>query len=322
MRHMLTLDATIVIVGVPTALGGHLSGMEHSPADLRALGLVAAIRDRPLLEDATIRDAGDLTIEPGFVPDPDPRAKNRARICEFLPRERDLVARVLALPNGEVAVEGTVGAAPGPRLLIVGGDCTAHAGAMAGLRRSRPDQRLAIAWFDAHGDFNTPDTTPSGNVWGMPFAMLCGRGDPDLVAASDGPTVMEAHAALIGGQVLDETESRAIATSAVAQFGSGMLATSAGMAALAAWAGAVAREVDALYIAFDMDCLDASGDWAVTMPEPGGLSLPTALAAVRTLATAIPLIGFGATAVTIANGDGPKTVRAIAQLAEAAFAPG
>ena len=40
----------------------------------------------------------------------------------------------------------------------------------------------ALAWFDAHGDFNTPDTTPSGNVWGMPFAMICGRGDPDLVA--------------------------------------------------------------------------------------------------------------------------------------------
>ena len=56
------------------------------------------------------------------------------------------------------------------------------------------------------------------------------------------------------------------------------------------------------------------------MPETGGLSLPTALAAVRTLASAIPVVGFGATAVTLANGDGPKTVDAIAQLAEAAFA--
>ena len=58
------------------------------------------------------------------------------------------------------------------------------------------------------------------------------------------------------------------------------------------------------------------------MPETGGLSLPTALAAVRTLASAIPVAGFGATAVTLANGDGPKTVDAIAQLAEAAFAIG
>ena len=310
---MLFMGAPIAMLGIPTALGGHLSGMEHSPADLRALGLIDAIAARPGLRGTAIHDAGDLSIKPGFVRDPDPRAKNRARICEFLPRQRDLVARILGPRDGQDP------AVAGPRLLIVGGDCTAHAGAMAGLRRARPDRRLAIAWFDAHGDFNTPDTTPSGNVWGMPFAMLCGRGDPDLVAAADGPTVMEAHAALIGGQVLDEIESRTLAASEIALFGAGMLGTDAGMAALDAWASVVAREVDALYIAFDMDCLDASGGWAVTMPEPGGLSLNTAIGAVQTLAAAIPLIGFGATAVTIANGDGPRTVDAIAGLAEAAF---
>ena len=52
-----------------------------------------------------------------------------------------------------------------------------------------PAPGSALAWFDAHGDFNTPDTTPSGNVWGMPFAMICGRGEPDLLAACDAPTV-------------------------------------------------------------------------------------------------------------------------------------
>ena len=77
-------------------------------------------------------------------------------------------------------------------------------GALAGLRAARPSARFAIAWFDAHGDFNTPDSTPSGNVLGMPFAMICGRGDPDLVAAAEGPTVEEADAALARGQVLDE----------------------------------------------------------------------------------------------------------------------
>ena len=181
--------------------------MEFAPAGLRALGLVDMLRAAPGLAGVEVRDVGDLAIEPGFRPDPDPRAKNRAEICAFLPRERDLVAAALG---------GADGAAT--RLLVLGGDCTAHAGAMAGLRAARPDARYAIAWFDAHGDFNTPDTTPSGNVWGMPFAMLCGRGDPDLVAACDGPTVMEQDAALFGGQVLDETESRMLASSRVAQF--------------------------------------------------------------------------------------------------------
>jgi len=303
----------IVIVGVPTSLGGHLSGMERTPAGLRELGLVAALRARPLLSGAELRDAGDLSIDPGFVVDDDPRAKNRTRICEFLPRERDLVT---------TAIGGDPAGPDMQRLLILGGDCTAHAGAMAGLRRAQRGRRLAIAWFDAHGDFNTPDTTPSGNVWGMPFAMLCGRGDPDLVAAADGPSVDESHAALLGGQVLDEAESRTIAASRIAHFGSGMLGTPAGIAALAGWAAAVGRDVDAIYLAFDLDCLDASGGWALTMPETGGLSLPTALAAVRTLGAAIPVAGFGATAVTLANGDGPKTVDAIARLAEAAFAAG
>ncbi len=307
---MLLMAAPIAMVGVPTALGGHLSGMEFSPAGLRALGLVEMLRARPSLAGADVRDAGDVAIDPGFRPDPDPRAKNRAAICTFLPRERDLVATTLGGPEGAAT-----------RLLIIGGDCTAHAGAMAGLRAARPDARQAIAWFDAHGDFNTPDTTPSGNVWGMPFAMLCGRGDADLVAAADGPTVMEQDAALFGGQVLDETESRMLASSRVAQFGAGMLGTKAGRAAVEGWARSVATRVDGIYIAFDMDCLDGAEGWAVTMPEPDGLALETAVAAIRVLAEAMPVVGFGPSGVTLANGDGPKTAAAAAVLAEAAFAP-
>ena len=111
----------------------------------------------------------------------------------------------------------------------------------------------------------------------MPFAMLLGRGDPDLVAAADGPSVAEEDAALLGAQVLDETESRMLAASRVATFGAGMLGDDAGMAALDGWARAVARRVDGIYIAIDMDCLDASGGWAVTMPEPDGLVLATAV---------------------------------------------
>ena len=141
-----------------------------------------------------------------------------------------------------------------PDSLVLGGDCTSHAGALAGIRRARPGIRLGLAWFDAHGDFNTPDTTPSGNVWGMPFAMACGRGDPDLVAAVDGPTVGETDAGLFGGQVLDETESRMLAASGVASFGAGMLADDAGRAAVAGWSAAVAGRIDGWYIAVDLDC--------------------------------------------------------------------
>jgi arginase len=298
----------IVVVGVPTALGGDGAGMEKAPEAARGLGLLDLLRARPGLAGVDISDAGDLPIEPGFRKDRDRRAKNRAQVAEFLPRERDLVARSLtAAPDG-------------PRLLVLGGDCTAHAGALAGLCRARPGATFAIAWFDAHGDFNTPDTTPSGNVWGMPFAMLLGRGDDDLVAAADGPTAAEEDAALLGGQVLDETESRMLAASKVAHFGAGMLSTNAGIAALAGWAASVAQRVEGIYIAIDHDVLDGAQGWAVQMPEPNGLSLETATRAVRTLAAAMPVVGFGATGLNFTGpGDGPRTVEAVAALAEAAL---
>lgn len=307
------MSRSIAIVGVPTALGGHLAGMERTPAGLRALGLIDKLRARPGLATAKVVDAGDLRIEPGFRHDPDPRAKNRVLICEFLPREAELVRAVIA---GETPEEDEADA----RLLVLGGDCTVHAGAMAGLRAAHPDRRLAIAWFDAHGDFNTPDRTPSGNVWGMPFAMLTGRGDPDLVAAAAGPTAADDDAALFGGQVLDEQESRALAASRIAHFGAGMLATDAGQAAVGAWAASVAQRVAGLYMAFDTDCLNGTEGWAVTMPEPAGLSLDTAIATVRVLAGAMPVVGFGPTGITLANGDAERTVEALAHLAEAAFA--
>jgi arginase len=302
----------IVLVGSPTSLGGHFGGMERTPSELRARGLVGRLAARPGLRGAHLTDAGDAPVEPGWAPDPDPRAKNRALLVENLPRIADHVAAALR------------SAGPTTRLLVIGGDCTSHAAALAGLRRGRTGSgRLALAWFDAHGDFNTPDTTPSGNVWGMPFAMACGRGDADLVGAVDGPTVREADAALLGGQVLDETESRMLAASPIAHFGAGMLADAAGLAALDAWASVVAGRTDGLYVAFDLDALDAAGGWALAMPEPAGISLETATAAVRALASRLPVVGFGATAVrfdaTTEPAAAERTVEAIATLAEAAL---
>jgi arginase len=301
------MTRSIVLAGSPTALGGHLGGMERTPEALRRHGLIEALAARPGLAGVTWRDAGDAANDPGWAPDDDPRAKNRDRIVAYLPRLAEHVA---------TAVEDDAA------LLVVGGDCTSHAGALAGLRRAQPGRRFGIVWFDAHGDFNTPDTTPSGNVWGMPFAMLCGRGPADLLAACDAPSVREADAALIGGQVLDETESRMLAASGVAVFGPGMLADPAGQAALGSWALVVADRIDAWYVAFDLDALDTSGGWAVMMPESDGLSLETAVTAVRTIAASAPVAGFGATAALIDDDDpgaAARTVDAVARLAEAAL---
>ena len=277
---------TIVVVGSPTALGGHFAGMDRGPAELRAHGLLDRLRALPGLAGETIVNRGDAPIERGWAPDDDPRTKNRQRIIDYLPALAGHVEMALASGGDETAA---------PRLLLLGGDCTSHAAVMAAFRRRQPDARFAIAWFDAHGDFNTPETTRSGNVWGMPFAMLCGRGDPGLVAACDGPTVLDEDAALLGGQVLDEPESRALAASAIAHFGAGMLAGEAGLAALEAWARAVGARCDGLYVAFDLDAIDASAGISVAIAESGGLSVEAAIAALRVLASTNRIVGFGPT---------------------------
>lgn len=299
---------TIVIAGSPTALGGHFGGMERSPEELRRRGLLEALAAQPPLAGSRLQDSGDTANDPGWAPDDDPRAKNGAAIAAYLPRLADHVAAALG------------GGGPDPRLLVLGGDCTTHAGAVAGLRRARPGLRLGLVWFDAHGDLNTPDTTPSGNVWGMPFAMLLGHGDPDLLAACDAPGIRAADAALAGGQVLDEAESRWLSAGPLAHFGAGMLADDAGFSALSAWAAVVAARVDGWYIAIDLDAVDATEGLAVAMPETGGLSLATTLRAVDTIARTGPVLGFGATAAMFdGTDDGGRTVAAVAALAAAAL---
>jgi arginase len=305
------VSGPIVVVGVPTALGGNLPGdatwargMADAPAALRREGFP----ERVAAACGPLADHGDVAISPGYHEDPDRRAKNHALIVEALPRVASAVESALR--------EG----GPDSRLLLLGGDCTGHAAALAGIRRARPGSRLALVWFDAHGDFNTTETTPSGNVWGMPFAMACGRGDPDLVGAVDGPSVREEDCALIGGQVLDEVESRMLAASPIAHFGAGMLATDAGLAALAGWASVVADRVDAFYIAIDHDVLDASIDPAVAMPEAAGLSAETAVAVVRTIAAAGPIVAHGSTTMSLTHGDIPRTVAVAADLAIASLA--
>ena len=311
---MIELSPAVAMVGSPTALGGHFPGMDKGPNALRQVGFMDRLRARKGLADTPITDNGDAPIELGWAADDDPFMKNRQRIIEYMPR---------LIVHAHRALGGKDATGPAPRLLMVGGDCTSHSAAMAALKKRHPDTRLAIAWFDAHGDFNIPTTTPSGNVWGMPFAMLCGRGDPRLVASVSGPTVKEEDAALLGGQVLDEQESRMLASSPIAFFGSGMLAGPAGLAALETWGRIVGERTDGMYIAFDLDAIDQSEGVSVAMPEPKGLSLWTATVAIRLLAATNRILGFGPTATMPRPGmDLGKHADMVAQLTEAALSGG
>ena len=173
-----------------------------------------------------------------------------------------------------------------------------------GLRRHRPDRRLALAWFDAHGDFNTPATTPSGNVWGMPFAMACGRGDATSSPRSTGRRSARTMRPCSAARSSTRPSRGCSRRRAWPTSGPACSRGPAGLAALARLGDGPSRtRVDGCYIAFDMDVLDAAAGWALTMPEPDGISLATAIAAVRILAAAMPVDGIGTTAILIRSGD-------------------
>jgi arginase len=201
-------------------------------------------------------------------------------------------AAYLELPYPETAVvdEGSLteqnlalAAALPERPVVLGGCCCSHVGAVEGLG-TRHD-RLAVVWFDAHGDLNTPESSPSGNQWGMPFRMLLDSG-----------TVHPADAVLVGARNLDPPEVEFIAASGLRT----------GVEEL----DAALQDADAVYVAFDVDVLDPEDEVVCFMPEPGGFTVVEALALLRRIAAERPVAGIGVTGLGLA----PENAAPVARL--------
>jgi arginase len=168
------------------------------------------------------------------------------------------------------------------RPLVLGGCCCAHLGAIRGL--SARHDRLAVVWLDAHGDLNTPETSPSGNLWGMPLRMAIDEG-----------SVAPSRVALVGARDLDPPEKAYAAAHGIDDDLDRALAGAA-----------------AAYVAFDVDVLEP-GRVPVFMPAPGGLSADDADAILREVAARVPVIGLGITG--LAPGADTAVLAALARAA-------
>jgi arginase len=151
------------------------------------------------------------------------------------------------------------------RPIVVGGCCCAHVGAVEALAARH--ERLAVVWIDAHGDLNTPESSPSGNVWGMPLRMLV---DSGAVAAED--------VALVAARSLDPPEAEFIERSGIQRDG----------------VSAVLDRVSCVYVAVDVDGIDDRGV-VPFMPEPGGPSLAETEGLLRRVAARGTVVGAGFT---------------------------
>jgi arginase len=155
------------------------------------------------------------------------------------------------------------------RPLVLGGCCCAHIGAVEAL--SARHDRIAVIWFDAHGDLNTIESSPSGNEWATPLRMLL---DSGAIAAAD--------VALVGVRNLDPPEEQFVAANGIATGDEGV------ERALAGTSGA--------YVAVDFDAL-ADDEVAPFMPEPGGMRVADAETILTSVREKSRVLGAGLTAM-------------------------
>jgi arginase len=246
------------IIGVPLDLGGNRRGVDMGPSAFRIAGLGERIGSL----GRAVSDKGDL---------PAPIAETRAPHDERKKYVRE-IARVCESLY-ETALETLFeGAIP----IVLGGDHSVGVGSVAASAdwaRKTHDVPIGLLWVDAHGDMNTPSTSPSGNVHGMPLAALLGS-EPEELALLGGfaPKVRPATTVLIGVRNLDEREKTAVRGSGVHVFTMKDIDRN-GMASVAEKAVALAGAGTAgIHVSFDMDVCDPSVAPGVGTPVKGGLN--------------------------------------------------
>lgn len=160
--------------------------------------------------------------------------------------------------------------------LVLGGDHAQAIGTISGMARywRRRGQRIGVVWVDAHADMNTPDTTPSGNIHGMPMAALLGYGVPELVAlAGDEPALKPENVVLFGVRDVDPAEVPLVREAGVRVYTMSEI-DSRGTATCVQEAFEIAmRGTAGVHLSFDLDGVDPRHAPGVGTPVPGGLTL-------------------------------------------------
>ncbi len=246
----------IRILGVPMDLGASRRGTDMGPSALRIAGVSEGLRRL----GHTVQREQDILVP--AMETRLPRDKERRFRREILH-----VCERLAARTAQILDEGSTP-------LVYGGDHSIAMGTVSGVAqhfRGRGED-LGLIWFDAHGDMNTPKTSPSGNIHGMPLAHLLGMGDPDLAGiAGFAPKVKPEHVALIGLREIDAGERKIIRDSGVHAYTMREI-DERGMGAVVEEAlEHVNRGTGGFHLSFDVDGLDPEVAPGVGTPVPGGV---------------------------------------------------
>ena len=251
------MPVPVHVIGVPLDMGGSRRGVDMGPSAFRIAGLAEKIT---ALGRAVV-DRGDL---PSPIPETKKHGDPQKKFIKEIARVCDRLYQVARSSIEE-------GAMP----LVLGGDHSLAAGSVAAsaAHARAAGKPIGLLWIDAHGDMNTPVSTPSGNVHGMPLAALLGPEPAELSSIGGfSPTVLPQHTALIGVRNLDDREKHLVRNSGVHVFtmkdidllGVAQVASRALLAVSAGTAG--------IHVSLDLDVCDPSIAPGVGTPVKGGLS--------------------------------------------------
>ncbi|MDK2854798.1 MAG: arginase [Bacillota bacterium] len=254
----------VEIIGVPQDLGANRRGVDMGPSAIRYAG----VRERLESLGYTVRDRGNIPVALH-----EPRTRDDERL-RYLP-EIQATSELLAQAVREVVEAGDLP-------LVLGGDHSIAIGTLAGVAAVK---ECGVLWIDAHGDFNTPETTRSGNIHGMPLAASLGRGDERLVGCGGFvPKAKEKNVALIGARDLDPEERDALRRSRISVFTMQDI-DEMGMKRVMQQAIAAALDgTEGIAVSLDMDALDPLVAPGVGTPVRGGLTYREAHLAMELIA--------------------------------------
>ncbi|MBZ5693837.1 MAG: arginase [Acidobacteriia bacterium] len=267
----------IRIIGVPMDLGASRRGVDMGPSALRVAGLQTRLKQL----GRQVEDIGNISVrQPEEQHYGEKNAKYLEEISETCKGLADTVRKTLEedmLP------------------LVLGGDHSIAVGTTAGVASffQKQSKRIGMIWLDAHGDMNTPETSPSGNVHGMPLASIMGFGPPELTGlAGVKPMIEPRNVALVGIRELDSKERRFAKESAVHVFTMRDI-DERGMREVMAEALRFAGDDTAgIAVSLDMDFVDPSDAPGVGTPVRGGVTYREAHLAMEMIADSREMVSF------------------------------
>ena len=267
----------IRIIGVPMDLGQSRRGVDMGPSALRVAGLQSRLKQL----GHQVEDIGNVSVK---QPEEQPYGEKRAKYLNEIAETCRGLAEM---------VEHTLGEGMLP--LVLGGDHSIAVGSMAGVASffRKQGKRVGYIWLDAHGDMNTPESSPSGNVHGMPLAAIIGCGAPELVELMGfKPKVEPRNVALVGVRDLDAKERKLIKESGLHVFTMRDVDERGMREVMSEALRFASDETDGVAVSLDMDFVDPSDAPGVGTPVRGGVTYREAHLAMEMIADSEAMVSL------------------------------